>query len=109
MTTIEMTAEVREQAEAMLAELHKRGYRDIPEHRSIAVGTRIRHTGDRWAEAYIDGTGVVVALTEKPGSSWSASWHMPDIELIALWDRPDTRGWLSQLAQYHVDVIGDGR
>jgi hypothetical protein len=109
MTTIEMTAEVREQAAAMLAELHERGYQDIPEHGPIAVGTRIRHRGDCWPEAYTNGTGVVVGLTEKPDSAWSVSWHMPDIELIALWDRPGIRGCLSQLAQYHIDVIGDGR
>jgi hypothetical protein len=101
-----LTPEVSAEAANMLAKLHDRGYRDVSEHGDLRPGVRIRHVGERWSGAYNNGTGIVLAVTEKPNSAWSVSWHMPDVELIALWDRPDTRGWLSGLAQYHVDVIG---
>jgi hypothetical protein len=92
-TSPNLTPEVSAEAAEMLAKLHDLGYRDVPEHGSLRPGVRIRHVG-------------VLAVTEKPNSSWSVSWRMPDVELIALWDRPNTRGWLSGLAQYHVEVIG---
>lgn len=103
-----LTPEVAAEAIKMLAALHDRGYRDADFHGDLHPGTRIRHRGDQWPGAYENGTGIVLAITEKPNSSWSQSWRMPDVELIALWDRPDTRGWLSGLAQYHVEVIGGG-
>jgi hypothetical protein len=105
-TSPNLTPEVSAEATEMLAKLHDLGYRDVPEHGSLRPGVRIRHVGDRWSGAYENGTGIVLAVTEKPNSSWSVSWRMPDVELIALWDRPNTRGWLSGLAQYHVEVIG---
>lgn len=105
MTTIEMTAEEQTKLAAMVAELHDHGYPDVEEHRGLRVGTRIRHVGHQWTEAYQAGTGVVVALTQKRNSSWSQSWGRPDVELIALWDREQVEGRLSQLAQYHVEVI----
>lgn len=88
-------------------ELHKRGYRDVAEHHGLKVGARIRHHGHQWSEAFRLGTGHVAVLTEKPNSAWSISWHMPDIELIAVWDKPRGLGSsrLSQVAQYHVEVI----
>lgn len=89
----------------MLAELHEHGYQDVAEHGRIRPGVRIRHTGHRWPEAYDEGSGVVLAVTEKPDSSWSQSWGRPDVELIALWDRDQGFSRLSQLAQYHVEVI----
>ncbi|MER7280494.1 hypothetical protein ABT369_39255 [Dactylosporangium sp. NPDC000244] len=96
-------------AAGMLAALHERGYRTVEAHGDLRPGTRIRHRGDQWSAAYANGTGIVLVITEKPNSSWSVSWRLPDVELIALWDRPDTRGRFSQLAQYHVDVIGGAR
>jgi hypothetical protein len=101
-----LTPDVEAEAAKMLAALHDRGYQTVAEHGDLRPGTRIRHVGERYSAAHLDGTGIVLAITEKPNSSWSVSWRMPDVELIALWDRPDTRGWLSGLAQYHVDVIG---
>jgi hypothetical protein len=105
-TAPHLTPDLEAEAAKMLAELHDRGYRDVPEHGDLRPGARIRHVGDRWSGAYDNGTGIVLAITEKPNSAWSANWGAPDVELIALWDRPDTRGWLSGLAQYHVEVIG---
>lgn len=95
---------------AMLSELHERGYRDIIEHESfrVRVGARIRHRGHQWPEAYREGTGFIVALTEKPDSPWSRTYRMPDIELVALWDKPrpfEDSSRLAGLAQYHVEVI----
>lgn len=90
----------------MRAKLHAFGYVDIEQHGDLRPGTRIRHAGQRWPEAYEHGTGVVLALTERPNSAWSLSWGRPDIEMVVLWDRPwplDSR--LSQLAQYHVAVV----
>lgn len=88
----------------LLTELHACGYRDVAEHGKLRPGVRIRHTGHRWPGAYDNGSGVVVAITEKPNSSWSASWGAPDVELIAVWDKPSLGGRVSQLAQYHVVV-----
>lgn len=97
----------RESAEvaALLAELRECGYRDVDHHGALRAGVRIRHYGHQWPGAYDDGTGVVVAVTEKPDSAWSRTWGKPDVELIAAWDRPGVTGRVSQLAQYHVEVI----
>ncbi len=106
--TIEMTDHERDQlAEMLKADLHAYGYRDIKEHEGLRIGTRIRHRRERWPEAYTRGTAYVVALTHKPDSAWSREWGMPDVELIALFDKPSLPGHsrLSQLAQYHVSII----
>lgn len=102
----DLTPEESEAVARMLGELHGYGYQDVAEHGRLQPGARIRHRGHRWYEALERGTGVVVAITEKPDSVWSRSWGAPDIELIALWDEPRfTGGRLSQLAQYHVAAI----
>lgn len=105
-----------EQAEVdrVVAELHERGYVDLDEYvyprgAVLRVGTRVRHSGERYPEALEHGTGNVVALLHRPDSAWSRSWRMPDIELVVLSDRPrlgDHR--LYQVAQYHVAVIEEG-
>ncbi len=101
-----MTPEETAEADAMLAELHRYGYRDVDHHGDLRPGARIRHGGHRWPGAYDNGTGVVVAVTEKPDSAWSQSWGKPDVELIALWDRAGLGGGrLSQVAQYHVQAV----
>lgn len=104
-----MTPEERTEYEEMLLKLHAAGYRDVEEHGQLKVGARVRHSGHRWPEAYTQGTGVVLALTEKNPSAWSQSWGRPDIELIALWDRVYLFSRLSGLAQYHVEVIDPAR
>jgi len=109
---MELTPAERATADQMLAELRERGYQDRPYLGDLAPGARIRHRGHQWAAALEDGSGWIVALTEKPDSPWSASWGGPDIELIAAWDRPpfDDMSRLSQVANYHVVAIqGGGR
>lgn len=101
----DLTTEEAARVTVMLAELHKSGYVDIEEHGALRLGGRIRHRGHQWDAAYTDGTGIVIALTEKPNSAWSQSWRTPDVELIALWDKDWVSGRLSQVAQYHVCVI----
>jgi hypothetical protein len=103
----EMTPEEQKRAEEMLAELHERGYRDVEQHGKLRAGVRVRHVGHRWPEAYENGTGGVVAITEKPNSAWSLTYGKPDIEMVVLLDAPSLSGSrLSGLAQYHVEVIG---
>lgn len=106
---IEMTDDEQARVAEMLGELHECGYIDIQEHNALRPGVRVHHRGQRWPEAYIGGTGNVVAITERPDSAWSYSWGAADIELIVLFDKPGIGGSrLSALAQYHVAVIGDG-
>lgn len=116
MAELPFTLTEDEQAEVarVLAELHEHGYQDVERHvhrsgAELAPGTRIRHAGHQWYEALREGTGHVVAITERPDSAWSRSWGMPDVELIAVFDKPwplDSR--LSQLAQYHVRLVASG-
>lgn len=103
----DLTPDEQERLAAMVKELINHGYQEITGHGRLKVGTRIRHQGHQWTEAFRDGTGIVAALTERPDSPWSMSWNMPDIELIALWDKPQglIPSRLSGVAQYHVDVI----
>jgi hypothetical protein len=92
--------------ERMHAELAERAYRDIPEHRGIKVGARVRHRGHRWLEAYLQGTATVLAVMQKGPSPWSVSWGRPDVEVLALPDNPmfptaPVHGW----ADYHCEVV----
>lgn len=105
----EMTPDEQQRAEELLAELRKRGYVDVAEHEKLRPGTRVRHWGQRWNAALADGTGNVLAIAEKPNSSWSRTYGMPDIEMVVLFDEPGLGGSrLSQLAQYHVAVVEGG-
>lgn len=105
-----LTDEEQARVTAKRNELLARGYQDITEHRRLRLGARIRHRGQQWPDAYRRGTGWVAVLTEKPNSAWSREWRMPDIELVAVWDKPWGLGQsrLSGLAQYHVEVIQTG-
>ena len=104
-----MTEAERAEVGAILARLYASGYTDRDRFNELASGVRVRHTGQRYAAAYQDGTGVILAITERPGSPWSHEWKMPDVEMVVLWDRPwpiEGSSRMSQLAQYHVAVIG---
>lgn len=101
----DMTPAEHAEVERMLAELRECGYRDVAEHGQLRPGVRIRHRGHQWPEALSKGTGVVVAITEKPDSSWSRAYGAADVELITLSDRERYGSRLSQLAQYHVATI----
>lgn len=105
MTATDLTREERAEADRMLAELHENGYIDVDGHKELKAGIRVRHTGHRWPEAFENGSGVVLAVTEKPNSSWSRSWGGPDVELIVAWDLPSFRSRLSRVANYHVVAV----
>lgn len=96
-----------EQAEAMkmLDGLIRSGYRTVDEHKGLRPGTRVRHRSHQYPEAYANGTGVVWTVVEKNPSSWSESWGAPDVELVVVCDRESFGGRLSQVAQYHVEVV----
>jgi len=102
---IDLSPEETAKADAMLAELHGCGYIDVDRHNKLAPGVRIRHVGHQWPGAMLEGSGVVLAIAEKPDSSWSRSWGMPDVELIAVWDRASFGSRVSQVAQYHVEAV----
>lgn len=104
-TEFDMTADETAEAQAMLAQLRANGYRDIGNHGPLSPGARIRHRAEQYPEAYRDGTGVVLHLTEKPESSWSQSYGAPDIELTMLRDKAQFGSRLSQLAHYHVETV----
>jgi hypothetical protein len=105
MTTTALTPQEESDAAEMLADLHESGYINVEQHGGLKAGTRVRHIGHKWPTALLEGSGNVVALTEKPQSSWSQSWGKPDVELIVAWDEPQGGSRLSQLAQYHVEVM----
>lgn len=96
---------------AVVAELREHGYQDLDEYvypRSglvLRVGTRVRRQVEEYPEALRRGTGNVVALLHKPGSSWSRKYGIPDVEMVMLSDTARFGSRLSQLAQYHVAVM----
>jgi hypothetical protein len=100
--TITLTDAEQSEATAMLAALHESGYVDVEAHGDLRPGVRIRHRGHQWPGAYANGTGNIVAITRSPRTILG----VPDVELIAVWDREHFGSRLSQLAQYHVDVVG---
>jgi hypothetical protein len=104
---LDLTAAETAGLAAKLKELHDCGYKDVTEHGALRIGTRIRGRSEQYHEALLHGTGIVIAITEKPDSAWSSSWGMPDVELIVLRDKARFEDWsrLSQLAQYHVAVV----
>jgi hypothetical protein len=104
---LNLTADEQAQADRMLTDLNRSGYRTVDQHGRIRPGARIRHRGHQWPEALRNGSGVVLAITEKRPSGWSDSWGMPDVELIAVWDKPSLDSRLSQLAQYHVEAVAE--
>lgn len=98
----DLTPAEQSTAAEMLAALHEHGYRDVEAHNDLKPGVRIRHRGHQWPGAYANGTGNVVAITRSPRTIQG----MPDVEMIVVWDEEHFGSRLSQLAQYHVDVVG---
>lgn len=101
----DLTPEETARLAVMVDQLHLDGYVDIEEHKGLRVGAWIRHRNQQYYEAIVNGTGAVLALVEKPDSPWSREWRMPDIELVMLRDKEQFGSRLSQLAQYHVEVV----
>lgn len=108
-TLADLTAEEKVEAEAIVTGLRSHGYRPRERFNELAPGVRVRHHGHQWPSAFREGTGVVVAITERKPSSWSQSWGAPDIEMVVAYDEPTLpeMSRLTTLAQYHVHVITD--
>jgi len=106
-TLSDLTAAEQAEVKAIVADLQKRGYAPRERFNELAPGVRVRHRGHQWSSAYIEGTGVVVAITERDPSSWSQSWGAPDIEMVVAFDKPTLpeMSRLITLAQYHVQVV----
>ena len=83
--------------QALLDSLLEYNYVQVEAYGRLRAGTRV---------LIGSGPGTVVAVTEKPDSAWSKSWHMDDVELIV---RPDDRDvphyGPAQVAQYHIRQI----
>jgi hypothetical protein len=100
-----LAPDVRAEAASLLAELVERGYAEKEFHNELRPGARVRHRGHQYSEAFQNGTGVVLHVTEKSPSSWAQSWRTPDVEMVVLWDRPQFGARMSLLAQYHVHHV----
>ncbi|WP_026931197.1 hypothetical protein [Glycomyces tenuis] len=111
----ELTTEEQAELERIVASLHEHGYVDLDEFvypksgLKLRVGTRIKHRNEEYWKAIRHGTANVVALTEKPDSPWSKTYRMRDIELVMFRQEREIGSRLSQVAQYHIDVIEEGR
>lgn len=99
----------RDRFDQTLAALRKDGFIDLDEHEGLKVGSRVRHRGEQYPEAYRDGTAVVLALLRKPNDAWSRQWGRPNIELLVLPDRDrfDTGNRIGQWADYHTATAPD--
>jgi hypothetical protein len=103
----DLTPAERAELESILAQLHQHGYTKRDRFNELTPGARVRHRGHQWPEAFQQGTGVIVAITEKSPSAWSTDWGMADVEMVVAWDKPtfEDSSRLSQVAQYHVSLI----
>ncbi len=106
-TLADLTPAEEAEAAGIVAALQLRGYAPRERFNELAPGVRVRHHGHQWSSAYTEGTGVVVAITERDPSSWSQSWGAPDIEMVVAFDEPTLpeMSRLTTLAQYHVQVV----
>lgn len=104
---VDLTPQETAELADMLATLRAAGYQTTGQHGALRPGTRIRHRGQQYPDAYRHGTGTVVAITHKPNSGWSEVWGKPDVELIMLRDAALWEGAsrLARLAQYHVAEV----
>lgn len=89
-------------AEAQAADLLKRGYVEVQEWGELHVGDRVRNTGQRWSEAIAEGTATIERIFHKPDSAWEAKYGRPDVEIIAVRDKPDFGSTHGFWADYHT-------
>lgn len=83
------------------AKLVLRGYVALEDHRGLAARERVRHIGEQYPEALLNGTATIIGVFEKPGSSWAQSYHQRDIEVVVATDKGDERVW----ADYHCVLV----
>lgn len=92
------------------AQLIKDGYVEIPEYKGIKAGVRVHHSGQRYVEAYRNGTAEVRHVFRNEGSYWEQVYKRPDIEVIVVRDAPllPDMSPVSQWANYHTCLTVDG-
>lgn len=94
-----MTTEVDKLGE-IIAGLLEHGFVEVQECDRLRVGTRVRHNGHQWPDAYISGTGNVERIFHLPKSSWEQRYGRPNIEIIMRRDNGD----FMFVADYHLSV-----
>lgn len=72
---------------------------ELQTFKHLEVGARVKHVGERWSEAYQNGTGVIERIFHFPNSNWSQKYGREDVELIVHKDSGD----YSYVADYHVE------
>ena len=94
-------------AEQILSNLESRGYRQVHAFNELIPGARVRHVGEQYTDAIIHGTARIIAVLQKPSSSWEMSNDRPDIEVIIQRDPERVRGMpaVAQWADYHTVVV----
>lgn len=98
---------------APLASLIADGYHPVEEFthrgRTLRVGQRVHHIGEKWAAAQDQGTAILVAITRhRPPSSWEQSYGRPDVEVIAVTDQDRYgTGRIGRWADYHTVIAHD--
>lgn len=104
-----MTDTDTDQLESLRSRLEAEGYEGVAEHHALKAGARIRHSSHRYPEAYLHGSGTVLAVFSKNPSSWASIYGQPDVEVIVLLDRPGIGGTrLMQCASYHAHTVEEG-
>jgi hypothetical protein len=99
--------EDRTMLEELTLELKAGRYRDIDEYKGIVVGSRVKHSGQKYTEAYVDGTATVLAIMESVNSAWSRKYGTRDVEFIILRDKPivPEMSRVSNWASYRTELI----
>ena len=87
-------------AEQHAKDLLDRGYVDVQEFDNLRIGQRVRHVGQQYSAARLNGTAVIEWIFKSP----RIIHGRPDVEVIAKRDKPiwgpdDTHGYW---ADYHT-------
>ena len=95
-TLADLTDDERAEVEQMLTDNRSYGWLPVDRAKSYEPGVRIRHVGQRYWQAYENGTGVIVAVLKRSDA----------IELLVAYDEPRFAGGsrITQLGSYHVDL-----
>lgn len=101
-TVNEPVSAAQEQMEDTVSDMLKRGYVEVSEINKLAVGARVKHSGQRWPESYRDGTATIERIFHKPVSSWSQKYNRQDIELIVRRDGDELA--YGYWADYHTEL-----
>lgn len=93
-------------AEEVAADLLSHGSIEVQEFGVLKVGSRVRHSGQRWPEAFTRGTGTIERIFHKPQSRWEQQYGRPDVELIVRRDSPSSYPGDPYMfvADYHIEL-----